>query len=123
MFKDVSEWNKVKIAYKTSKIEELKALSKDENTGVKIAIANNSNTSSEILKNMVNDESWWVRIAIAKHPNSDKETLTLLGDKEEIWPVKKALLENKNTPIDLLIRISNEDSKKWIAERKLDFRF
>ena len=123
MFRNESEWNKVKIAYKTTKIEELFYLSRDENSGVKIAVANNFYCTKEILDFLSKDENWWVRIAVAKHPNTSSETLGCLGDKEEIWPVKKTLLENENTPIDILERISKDDIKRWVAERKIEFRF
>lgn len=123
MFKNESEWNRVKIAYKTCNEKELEALAKDENDGVKIAVANNKNTTSKILEFLSEDKSWWVRIAVAKHKNTNPDTLYLLGIKEEIWPVKKTLLENPNTPKDLFERISNEDRNKWIAERKINFKF
>ena len=89
MFKNEIEWNRVKIAYKTCNEKELEALAKDENDGVKIAVANNKNTTSKILEFLSEDNSWWVRIAVAKHKNTNPDTLHLsVMYKEEIPPMK-----------------------------------
>lgn len=123
MFKNESEWNKIKIAYKTTCKEQIKHLSKDENISVKTIIANNIHTSAEILEELRKSNNFWINNAIAKHQNTAEETLRELAENTDVWAIKKLLIENPNTPKDVLDNLSKNEIDKFIGERKINFKF
>jgi hypothetical protein len=123
MFRELSEWNKSKIAYRTTNQEEIKCLSRDENSTIKIIIANNQNTEEDILEEMLKYDNFWINSAIAKHKNTSSNTLRKLAEETNIWSIKKLIIENKNTPTDVLKNLSKNEKDKFVGERKINFKF
>lgn len=121
--KEKTEWQKFKISHNTNSIEEIKILSKDENLSIRITISNNINTPAEILEELRQENNFWINSAIAKHRNTSSETLRKLSEETKIWTIKKLIIENKNTPTDVLKNLSKHEKDKFIGERKINFKF
>lgn len=73
-------------------VDELREMSKSENTAIRIAVAEFENTPDSILSEMINDKDEFVLQQIAENQNASEETLTKLfhtiSDMDKIEEVK-----------------------------------
>ena len=87
--------------------EIIEELVKDEDKGVRRAVAENPNATADILRKLAEDEDSEVRQEVAKNPKAPVEVLKkLAGDKS--WEVKRIVAMNPNTPVDILMKLAED---------------
>lgn len=81
----------------------LHILSEDPSEDVRIAVANNSNTSDITLHRMavMKSSSTDLQFCVASNPHTQGRTLVVLGAKNRDMIVRSAVMEHPNTPEDL----------------------
>ena len=73
----------------------LKNLAKDENSNVRIIVAENPNTPAEVLSLLAKDRKCKVRQRVAENPNTPAEVLSLLVE-DDYSDVKESAAKNAN---------------------------
>lgn len=119
--------------------EQLEELSHSPVSDIRIAVAENPNTSVSTLKDLVSDTNYWVRYAIAKNPNAPIKLINMavksLGESltwdiysyysklaESTDPkiltklsdfrdyrVRRQVASNPNTPVDVLYKLALDE--------------
>ncbi|MEH2036327.1 hypothetical protein [Nostoc sp.] len=79
----------------------LERLARDENKDVKVAVAENLQSSQTVLEQLAQDGSAEVRIKVAKNPNTPTSVLEQLAQDANA-DVTFAVARNPNTPPDIL---------------------
>lgn len=88
--------------------EVLFLLSKDENNFVRCRVAFNKNTPREAVLNLINDGDDDIRWRIASHPHAPVDALELLS-KDPIWRVRQSVAGHVNTPSAVLDKLANDE--------------
>jgi len=99
----------LKVAWNSTRPDELRALAQTEHVGVLPAVLANPNTPADVVDNLIatlDDSILWDAIQY-EHPSP--ELLTKLSTHKE-RSVREAVAENKATPADVLAKLAKDKS-------------
>ena len=89
----------------------LKKLAIDNHHKVRESIAENPNTPPIVLKKIAKDESWWARRNVAKNTNTPVLVLEKLAEDEDSR-VRESVAENANTPVLVLEKLAEDEDSR-----------
>lgn len=89
-------------------VESLSILAKDSSSLVRMRVACNPNTPTDMLNELSQDKDLGVRMSVAENPSVTRQILVRFS-KDEDFRIRKEVASNSNTPIDILSFLSNDE--------------
>jgi hypothetical protein len=90
--------------------EEYAIGAESDDESIRVLVANNKSTPSNLLVKLSSDENVDVRINVAKNVNTPQDVLTKLSSDDDNH-VRKAVAENVKTPVEVLSKLSSDIDK------------
>ena len=96
----------------------LRVLAGDVRWHVRLLVARNPSTPSDVLERLAQDEDYCIRAAVASNPNTPEDILRRLAGDER-WEVREAVARNPRTPVDVLEKLAVDDNDEVVRNEAL----
>lgn len=116
---------------KNTPVSILRSLASDDYNRVRAEVAENENTPADVLEALANDNDIDVLASVAGNGNTSSAVLRKMSKDTDAWHddedgwVKSCIVENKNTPVDVLEALAKSEERypyvdEGLTKRKHD---